>query len=231
MGAHQASRPKVYEKDCGFRIYKIYKKSPLKLLGINELTDFIIPPDELNLYKISFEDWLKDYKNQKIKIKIYSLLTRKMKEIEIELKDIDNKDEILGCEINYENYISAQEKLLHVIKVKKNSFAEENLFLIENQDYIIGLKNLSNGVYNILNNKRFKELINVFSEIISRNKGKECEFYIYNIKKGPKIIMAKIPDKRNFTLGCDVAFGKIHEFPMKSKKGEDEDEEKSSLKG
>ena len=47
MGAHQASRPKVYEKDCGFRIYKIYKKSPLKLLGINELTDFIIPPDEM----------------------------------------------------------------------------------------------------------------------------------------------------------------------------------------
>ena len=31
-----------------------------------------------------------------------------------------------------------------------------------------------------------------------------------------KIIMTKIPYDNKFSLGCDVAYGKIHEFPMKN---------------
>ena len=217
-----------YEKDYAFRIYKIFNNSPLKHLGIKELSDFIIPPNELYTRKISFQKWLQEKNNQNIKLKIFSLLTKRIKEIEITLNNINNNnEEVLGCSLNFENYKTAERKLLHVLKVKENSFAQESLYLIENQDYLIGIKSLNDGKYYSINNDKLEELIVGFIDILNRNKGKECEFYIYNIRRGPKIIMAKIPDDRNFSLGCDVAFGRIHEFPMKINESDDE---KKSLK-
>ena len=177
---------------------------------------------------LSFKDYLKDKKNQKIKLKIFSLLYRKIKEIEIDIDDtINDKEGILGCELNYENFIQAQKKLLHVIKVKENTFAKDTLYLIENQDYIIGIRILNDGKYYSINNDKFNDLIVGFIDILNKNKGKECEFYIYNIKRGIKIIKTKIPDDNNFSLGCDVAYGRIHEFP---KNIEELDEEKRTLK-
>ena len=215
-------------KEYAFRIYKIYNFSPLKRLEIKELSDFIIPPDELYTKNLSFKNYLKEKKNQKIKLKIFSLLYRKIKEVEIEIDNsLDEKEGVLGCELNYENFVQAQKKLLHVLSVKENSFAKDNLYLIENQDYIIGIKILSNGKYYSINNDKLNDLIVGFIDILNRNKGKECEFYIYNIKRGIKIILTKIPDDNNFSLGCDVAYGRVHEFPTKV---EELDEEKKSLK-
>ena len=202
------------QKEYAFRICKIYNFSPLKRMEIKELSDFIIPPNELYSKGLSFKDYLKDKKNQKIKLKIFSLLYRKIKEIEIDIDDtINDKEGILGCELNYENFIQAQKKLLHVIKVKENSFAKDTLYLIENQDYIIGIRILNDGKYYSINNDKLNDLIVGFIDILNKNKGKECEFYIYNIKRGIKIIKTKIPDDNNFSLGCDVAYGRIHEFP------------------
>jgi hypothetical protein len=216
------------QKEYAFRIYKIYNFSPLKRMKIKELSDFIIPPNELYSKGLSFKDYLKDKKNQKIKLKIFSLLYRKIKEIEIDIDDtINDKEGILGCELNYENFIQAQKKLLHVIKVKENTFAKDTLYLIENQDYIIGIRILNDGKYYSINNDKFNDLIVGFIDILNKNKGKECEFYIYNIKRGIKIIKTKIPDDNNFSLGCDVAYGRIHEFP---KNIEELDEEKRTLK-
>ena len=216
------------QKEYAFRIYKIYNFSPLKRMEIKELSDFIIPPNELYSKGLSFKDYLKDKKNQKIKLKIFSLLYRRINEIEIEISDtINDKEGILGCELNYENFIQAQRKLLHVLKVKENSFAKDTLYLIENQDYIIGIKILNDGKYYSINNDKLNDLIVGFIDILNKNKGKECEFYIYNIKRGIKIIITKIPDDNNFSLGCDVAYGKVHEFP---KNVVELDEEKRTLK-
>ena len=187
------------QKEYAFRIYKIYNFSPLKRMEIKELSDFIIPPNELYSKGLSFKDYLKDKKNQKIKLKIFSLLYRKIKEIEIDIDDtINDKEGILGCELNYENFIQAQKKLLHVIKVKENTFAKDTLYLIENQDYIIGIRILNDGKYYSINNDKLNDLIVGFIDILNKNKGKECEFYIYNIKRGIKIIKTKIPDDNNF---------------------------------
>jgi hypothetical protein len=123
MGIEESTPTPKYEKNFGFRIYKIFNKSPLKNLGIKELSDFIIPPNEIYERKMSFRQYLKEKINQKIKLKIYSLLTRSFKEFEILVNGIDNEEEgILGCSVHFENYISAERKLLHVLKVKKNSF-------------------------------------------------------------------------------------------------------------
>ena len=178
------------QKEYAFRIYKIYNFSPLKRMEIKELSDFIIPPNEIYSKGLSFKDYLKDKKNQKIKLKIFSLLYRKIKEIEIDIDDtINDKEGILGCELNYENFIQAQKKLLHVIKVKENTFAKDTLYLIENQDYLIGIKILNDGKYYSINNDKFNDLIVGFIDILNKNKGKECEFYIYNIKRGIVVLI------------------------------------------
>ena len=216
------------KKKYKFRIYKIYNFSPLKRLDITELSDFIIPPNELYTKGLSFKNYLKKKKNQKIKLKIFSLLYRKVKEVEIGIDNtIDEKEGVLGCELNLENFVQAQKKLLHVLNVKENSFAKDTLYLVENQDYIIGIKILDDGKYYSINNDKLNDLIVGFIDILNRNKGKECEFYIYNIKRGIKIILTKIPNDNNFSLGCDVAYGRVHEFPINA---EELDEEKKTLK-
>jgi hypothetical protein len=155
-------------------------------------------------------------------------LTRKIKEIEVEINDtINNNEGVLGCEMNNENFVQAQNKLLHVIKVNENSFAKDSLYLIENQDYIIGIKTMNDGKYYSINDDKLDNLISGFIDILKRNKGKECEFYIFNIKRGIKIILTKIPTDDDFSLGCDVAYGRVHEFP---KFNEELDEEKKTLK-
>ena len=227
MGTEEDTPGPSNYKNYAFRIYKIFNNSPLKTLGIKELSDFIIPPNELYTRKISLEKWLQEKIDQTVILKIYSLLTRNIKEIQIKINKIDNKEGLLGCSLNFENFITAERKLLHVLKIKEKSFAEENLYLIENQDYIIGIKTLNDGKYYSINNDKLEQLIVGFIDILNRNKGKECEFYIYNIRRGPKIIMTKIPDDGNFSLGCVVAFGRIHEFPMKINESDDE---KKSLK-
>ena len=229
MGIDDEPEKKIKNpKEYAFRIYKIYNYSPLKRLDLKELSDFIIPPYDIYAKKISFKEYVRQNANKKIKLKIFSLLYRKLKEIEIEINEtINNKEGVLGCELNYENFITAQEKLLHVIKVKENSFAKDTLYLIENQDYIIGIKTVIDGKYYSINNDEMNNLILGFVEILKNNKGKECEFYIYNIKRGIKIYLTKIPSEDNFSLGCDVAYGKVHEFP---KIFEELDEEKKTLK-
>ena len=228
MGINDEPQKKINYDEYGFRIYKIYNFSPLKKLDVKELSDFIIPPKELFLKKITFKNYLKEKKNQKINLRIFSLLYRKIKEIEIEIdENLDNKEGILGCEINYENFIQAEKKLLHVIKVKDNSFAKDTLYLVENEDYIIGIKTLNDGKYYPINEDKLTELIVGFIDILNKNNGKECEFYIYNKKRGIKIVLTKIPENNNFSLGCDVAYGKVHEFP---KNFEELDEEKKTLK-
>ena len=134
MGIDDSPEKKIKnQKEYAFRIYKIYNYSPLKKFDLKELSDFILPPKDLQEKKISFKEYLRQNINKKIKLKIFSLLYRKVKEIEIELNEtINNKEGVLGCELNYENFIQAQEKLLHVIKIKENSFAKNSLYLIEN---------------------------------------------------------------------------------------------------
>ena len=47
MGNEGTTQAPKYEKNYAFRIYKIFNNSPLKHLGIKEISDFIIPPNEI----------------------------------------------------------------------------------------------------------------------------------------------------------------------------------------
>ena len=62
------------------RIYTIIKNGPLDKCGANELTDFIIPPDEVFSNQMTFEDWVKTHSNQEIILSFYSLLTKKFEQ-------------------------------------------------------------------------------------------------------------------------------------------------------
>jgi hypothetical protein len=209
----EPEKKNINPKEYAFRIYKIYNFSPLKRLEIKELSDFIIPPNELETKHITFKEYIKENTNKKIKLKIFSLLYRKVKEIEIEINDtINNREGVLGCEMNYENFIQAQEKLLHVIKVKENSFAKNYLNLEELNDYIITLKPEDSDFQPL--NGSYENPIDAFSNIIKNNIGKKCDFYIYNKNMGARVINVNIPNDEMFEMGCDVAFGKLHEFPL-----------------
>ncbi len=232
MGVEQQKFSSSKLKNFGYRIYKLKKDGILFNLGLKELEDFIIPPENLIDKNISFIDWLKLNKENKIILKIFSILKRNFRTIEINNNN-NNNDIILGATIRFENYINAIKKCLHVIKIKENSFSQLKLKLEENNDFLIAIQPKGKEIQSL--NVSNKNPLNYFSQLIKENKGNECDFFIYNINKGAKIINATIENNKNFSLGCDVAFGALHYFPNKSEmnlndelkglKDEDEKEE------
>ena len=195
----------------GFRIYKLIKNGPLDKAGIKEITDFIIPPNEVLFQKNTFKDWIISIADQSIKIKIYSLLTRNFKIIEVKTNKSDSKDGILGASVKFENYENADKKLLHVTSVLENSFAKNNLGLNANDDYIIAVKGKNTNVIS-LNNEEYTPL-EILNNVINNNKGNDLIFYIYNKQNKARTVEVNIENSNDFTLGCDVAYGALHEFP------------------
>ena len=198
-------------KKYAYRIYTIIKNGPLDKSGANELTDFIIPPDEVITNQITFEEWVQTHSNQEIILSFYSLLTKKFRDLKIKTNPLGSKEGVLGVSVQRENWTVANKKILHIISVNEDSFAQKELGLIPFEDYIVGVKCKSSPIIP-LNNDDFSPL-EILGEVIRKNKGNPVKFYIYNRIKGPRDITATIGDDYYFTLGCDGAFGALHMFP------------------
>ena len=219
----------------GFRIYKLIKDGPLAKGGAKEITDFIIPPIEIINKKNSFNDWILSLADKTITIKIYSLLYRKFKYIQIKTNSLGSKEGILGAGVKYENFENADKNLLHITSVGENSIAKNKLGLIPNEDYIIATK-AKNSVIISLNKEGYNPL-DILNIIISSNSnGNEITFFIYNKKNGSRITDLKIEKNENndkFTIGCDVAYGALHEFPFEKEPNDSikiNEEEKKEIK-
>ena len=200
-----------YSKKYALRIYTIIKDGPLYKSGAKELTDFIIPPEEVITNQISFDEWVKTHSNQEIILSLYSLLTKKFRDVKIKTNPLGSKEGVLGASVQKENWTEANKKILHIISVKENSFAKEELGLIPYEDYIVGVKCKSSPIIP-LNNDEFSPL-EILAEVIRKNKGNPIKFYIYNKERGPRDITANIKNDYNFSLGCEGAFGALHMFP------------------
>ena len=225
MGTNEIISSK--DKNFGFRLYKIIPGGPLDKAGLKILDYFIIPPEEIIKRNISFSDYLKEKENQLIKVNIFSVSLRKIFAVEIQLNKSTDKNGILGGTVNYENYSTAFKKVLHVIKVKDNSFSKDYLHLDELNDYLIALKSEDNNLQTLNNNlSEGENLLKIFSHIIKKNIGRKCDFYIYNKRNGGRIVNTIIPNSKKFELGCDVAFGMLHEIPFISSDKNVEDEAK-----
>ena len=212
MGASQESQSSPSQ--FGFRIYKLIKDGPLAKGGAKEITDFIIPPLEVLNQKNSFNDWILSLADKTITLKLYSLLYRGFKYIEIKTNSTGSKEGILGAAVKYENFENADKNLLHITSVTENSFAKNKLGLIPDDDYIIAAKAKNTPIISL--NKEGYNPLEILNIIISSNKGNDITFFIYNLKNGSRVIDAKLEKDENsdkLTLGCDVAYGALHEFP------------------
>jgi hypothetical protein len=209
MGVFEETPSKTSQS--GFRIYKLIKDGPLDKGGLKELTDFILPPQEILEQKNTFHEWIQSLADQTVKIKVYSLLTRNFKTVEIKTNPKESKEGILGAGVKFENYENADKKLLHVISVVENSFAQKKLGLIPNDDYIIAVKGNNTPIIS-LNINEYNPL-EVLNMVINNNRGNNLTFYIYNVKSGPRFVEVNIEKENDFVLGCDVAYGALHDFP------------------
>ena len=83
--------------------------------------------------------------------------------------------------------------------------------LIPNDDYIIAVKGKSPEIIS-LNNIEYNPL-EILNMMIKNNKGNDLLFYIYNKTNGPRTVLVNIENDNEFVLGCDAAYGALHEFP------------------
>ncbi len=181
-------------QNYGYRIYSLIPDSPLHLAGLRPLEDFIIPEQEMK--NISLKDYV-DRFSEAIEFNVYNLRGRNFRKVTV---DIKNKP-YLGAIVNYEDYIAAKSNLLHVYKVKFNTHAEE-IGLVSDEDYIIGIKDKYDDLYSL--NSELKDPLALFYENVTP----ECILYVYNRTSGPKELRCE-----HESLGCDAVFGPGHEFP------------------
>ena len=195
----------------GLRIYTIIKNGPLDKGGAKELSDFIIPSEEVMSRQMSFEEWVQTHANQEVTISLYSLLTKKFRDIKITTNPIGSKEGVLGGSVRKENWTIANKKVLHITSVLENSFAQKELKLVPYEDYIIGVKLKSQPIIP-LNQEEFSPL-DILLEVIRKHKGNMMKFYIYNKNNGARDVTVHIGNDYYFTLGCEGAFGALHMFP------------------
>lgn len=199
----------------GFRLYKIFPGGPLAESGLSELDEFIIPPEEVIYNKISFYEYLKSNLNKKISLNVYSVIRRFFYTIEVTPRNDwgDPKYGFLGACVRYENWSTAHTNLLRVIKVNKDSIAERILNLIPNDDYIISIRP-ENKDFISLNNDT-SDPMTIFQEVLNDNIANFIEMFIYNVKTGSRNVKLFLEQRNGEILGCDVAYGKLHELPKK----------------
>lgn len=213
MGVFEETAPKTSQS--GFRIYKLIKDGPLDKGGLKEISDFILPPPEVLEQRNTFHDWIQSLADQTTKIQVYSLLTRNYRTVEIKTNPKDSKDGILGAGVKFENFENADKKLLHVTSVVENSFAQNKLGLIPNDDYIVAVKGNNTPIIS-LNIEEYNPL-EVLNMVINNNRGNNLMFYIYNAKSGPRSVEVTIEKEKDFVLGFDVAYGALHDFPREKR--------------
>lgn len=216
MGVYE-SLP-VDPKLFAFRIYQLNKEGPLYQCGVKELSDFLIPPNEVYENKTPFATWISSNAGKDITLSVYSLSTRAINDITIKVNATSGKGGYLGGAVRYENWVNAHKSALHLTNVKRDSFGEKTLGLIAQEDYIIAIKPQGQDIITL--NIQDVDPLTLFSAAIKENKGKECEMYIYNETKGPRCVKFTLNNDPYFELGIEAAYGKLHEFPIKKKEEE-----------
>ncbi len=201
-------------KFFGFRLYKIFENGPLAESGLTILDNFIIPPEEVIQNKISFSEMIKRNLNKKINLHIYSVIKRFFYTIEVTPRNDwgDEKSGILGACVRYENWSTAHLNILRVIKVKENSVSEKILKLVPLEDYIISIRPEDKDFITL--NKDSSDPMTIFQEVLQDNIANYIEVFIYNVKTGPRSVRFLLEQKNGEILGCDVAYGKLHELPI-----------------
>jgi hypothetical protein len=120
-----------------------------------------------------------------------------------------NKDQgYLGASVRYENWATADKFLLRVTRVLDNSPAQKKLGFTPLEDFIIAIRREDEDIITL--NKDNIDPLTAFSNLLSVYKGQNVEFFIYNCNRGARNVKINIDFD---TLGCDVAYGRLHEFP------------------
>jgi len=215
----------------GFRIYRLFDEGPLKKTGVCELEDLIIPPEDIVLNSVPFSDFIKQSIDKEITLRVFNLRRRNFKEITVTPTTNwgDGKHGALGASVRYENYVSAHKNILRILKVNENSLAQK-IELIPQEDFIIAIRPENEDIIS-LNSNLNKDPLTIFKAIIKDYLGKNIEIFIYNEKLGARVKKVLLESKENGEImGCDVAYGKIHEFPKSSESGSLVDKNRDRIK-
>lgn len=202
-------------KYFGFRLYKIFPEGPLAISNssLTELDEFIIPPEEVLSNEISFYEYVKNNLNKPLRLNIYSTIRRFIYTIEVIPRNDwgDPRNGFLGACVRYENWATAHANILRVIKVKEDSVADKCLKLKPLEDYIISLRPENKDFVTL--NQDNSDPLTIFHEILMDNIANFVEIFIFNVQKGPRSIKIFLEQNQGEILGCDVAYGKLHELP------------------
>ena len=199
----------------GYRIYKIFNGGPISQTIAKELEDFIIPPAEVFEHKIEYIDYIKGFENKEMEINLYSLKKRCFHKVTIvpNLSWGEGKLGLIGASVRLEKWSTAHKNLVRVLSVIPNSIAE-NVGIKALEDYIISIRPQNEDIYTL--NVENEDPFSHFSNLINKFRNKKIELIIYNNKTGTKLVNLVLKDQD--VLGCELGYGKLHEFVKEAEK-------------
>ncbi len=199
-------------KYTGFRIYKIFKDGPISFSEAKVIEDFIIPPREVTNY-MSFIEFLKQNENKLTELTLYSIKKRCFHKISITPHSNwgEGRSGFIGASVRLENWSTGHKNLIKVLNVKPDSIAEK-AGIKSTEDWIIAVKPIDDDIFSL--NVSANDPLTNFTYLMDKFKGKNVELIMYNLYTGVKYVELFLNE--NERLGCDVGYGKLHEFVKES---------------
>eukprot|EP00514_Thraustochytrium_sp_LLF1b_P005168 CAMPEP_0184514186 /NCGR_PEP_ID=MMETSP0198_2-20121128/3830_1 /TAXON_ID=1112570 /ORGANISM="Thraustochytrium sp., Strain LLF1b" /LENGTH=447 /DNA_ID=CAMNT_0026904361 /DNA_START=182 /DNA_END=1525 /DNA_ORIENTATION=+ len=197
----------------GYRVIGVQANSPACLEGLVPYFDFIV---EANGQPLQAEDGLfvkiiTQFENRPLRLTIYNFKCQERRYVNFVPRRGWGGAGLLGLTIKFDSFENAEDTVVHVLDVEKNSPAEK-AGLIPYSDYILGTPHHS-----------FEDLEGLFeliSELGAENDqygdDRGIDMFIYNIETDIVRRLVLVPSGKwggEGMLGCGVGFGYLHRLP------------------
>jgi hypothetical protein len=189
----------------GFRILSVLPESPMSVLKIEPMLDFIIFPGEVNQI-MSFDAFIAQNENKEVEFNFYNVASQTIWKGKITPRKWKGKG-LLGVNIREEDYTTAHSRAIRVLNFFMNSPLHKAGFK-PFSDYILGTQFLA-----------FEDLEEM-QNYVRAHDNQPIEIVVYNSDDGKCRNVILTPNKKwggTGSLGGDIGYGHLHSLPKREK--------------
>lgn len=193
----------------GYRVLGVLPNSPAASAGLVSFFDFVVAANNypLKVLDNKFVDLIKEFENKPLPLTIYNIKSDTTRDVVITPRRNWGGQGMLGVTIRFDSFWQAEESLVRVLEVVRDSPAEL-AGLSANDDYLLGTAE-----------KVFKNTDTLYAEV-SKHVEETIEFYVYNTKSDEvrtAVVMPTNDWKGQGSLGISVGHGYLHRLPASCK--------------
>ncbi|KAG5175861.1 GRASP55/65 PDZ-like domain-containing protein [Tribonema minus] len=194
------------ESTCvGYRVLGVQPNSPASAVGLVSFFDFIVAANGIPLQQLdsTLMEMIKASENKPLPITVYNYKSDSLRSITITPSRKPYYEGMLGVTIRFDSYFQADDHLVRVLSVVKNSPAHI-AGLMPETDYLLGTAE-----------RVFKDTDALHDELM-RHLEQTMEIYVYSTETDQVRVVVVLPTLEwggEGCLGAEMAHGYLHRLP------------------